>query len=401
MHRALRPDCDCSTGSAASRRHFALVDDSPYGLTAAIHTASIHRAMRFAELVRDRASIVVNGGTHGSEPHMGFGGVKAVRQRMEGGRGRGARRLLRLRLRQRRHRSGAGLRATVAVLGAGGVGGTIAVRLGLAGNRVICIARGRDGGGDRARGAHARGSRMGRFISRPEPLSGSQEPVELLLVAVKAFGLAAALERSGRVPSPGRGGAAAPQRSRARRSDPCALGARVAAGSIGRLEAYRRTPVTVVQVDPCTSTASTQGCGRTSLPSRRSPAAAGLESQRCRREACSGRRPPGWRRSPRRRRLTRRTARRAARPTTAWRSLLAAPVTRRARSRAPTVWTSPAAQWEMIDACLPRSPPRRLATSPPGAVRDRRHRGRGRSRGEASGRSDADARPAAGSSWSR
>src|SRR5262249_45140478 len=27
----------------------ALVNDSPYGLTAAIHTASIHRAMRFAE----------------------------------------------------------------------------------------------------------------------------------------------------------------------------------------------------------------------------------------------------------------------------------------------------------------------------------------------------------------
>jgi alpha-ketoglutaric semialdehyde dehydrogenase len=53
----------------------ALANDSPYGLTAAIHTASVHRAMRFA----DRAQagvVVVNGGTHGSEPHMGFGGVK-------------------------------------------------------------------------------------------------------------------------------------------------------------------------------------------------------------------------------------------------------------------------------------------------------------------------------------
>ena len=29
----------------------ALVNDSPYGLTAAIHTASVHRAMRFAEQV--------------------------------------------------------------------------------------------------------------------------------------------------------------------------------------------------------------------------------------------------------------------------------------------------------------------------------------------------------------
>jgi acyl-CoA reductase-like NAD-dependent aldehyde dehydrogenase len=52
-----------------------LVNDSPYGLTAAIHTASLHRAMRFAEAVQ-AGVVVVNGGTHGSEPHMGFGGVK-------------------------------------------------------------------------------------------------------------------------------------------------------------------------------------------------------------------------------------------------------------------------------------------------------------------------------------
>ncbi len=53
----------------------ALVNDSRYGLTAAIHTASLHRAMRFAEKAQ-AGVIVVNGGTHGSEPHMGFGGVK-------------------------------------------------------------------------------------------------------------------------------------------------------------------------------------------------------------------------------------------------------------------------------------------------------------------------------------
>jgi alpha-ketoglutaric semialdehyde dehydrogenase len=52
-----------------------LVNDSPYGLTAAIHTASLHRAMRFAEAA-EAGVVVVNGGTHGSEPHMGFGGVK-------------------------------------------------------------------------------------------------------------------------------------------------------------------------------------------------------------------------------------------------------------------------------------------------------------------------------------
>jgi aldehyde dehydrogenase (NAD+) len=53
----------------------ALVNDSPYGLTAAIHTASVHRAMTFAEQAQ-AGVVVVNGGTHGSEPHMGFGGVK-------------------------------------------------------------------------------------------------------------------------------------------------------------------------------------------------------------------------------------------------------------------------------------------------------------------------------------
>jgi alpha-ketoglutaric semialdehyde dehydrogenase len=53
----------------------ALVNHSPYGLTAAIHTSSVHRAMRFAERVQ-AGVVVVNAGTHGSEPHMGFGGVK-------------------------------------------------------------------------------------------------------------------------------------------------------------------------------------------------------------------------------------------------------------------------------------------------------------------------------------
>lgn len=52
-----------------------LVNDSPYGLTASIHTSNLHRAMRFAEKVQ-AGVVVVNGGTHGSEPHMGFGGVK-------------------------------------------------------------------------------------------------------------------------------------------------------------------------------------------------------------------------------------------------------------------------------------------------------------------------------------
>ena len=61
--------------SASLDEAIALVNDSPYGLTAAIHTASVHRAMRFAERVQ-AGVVVVNAGTYGSEPHMGFGGVK-------------------------------------------------------------------------------------------------------------------------------------------------------------------------------------------------------------------------------------------------------------------------------------------------------------------------------------
>lgn len=53
----------------------ALVNDSPYGLTASIHTKSIHRAIRFCEKVQTGVA-VVNAGTYGSEPHMPFGGRK-------------------------------------------------------------------------------------------------------------------------------------------------------------------------------------------------------------------------------------------------------------------------------------------------------------------------------------
>jgi len=52
-----------------------LANNSPYGLTASIHTRNLHRAIRFCEKVQAGVA-VVNGGTYGSEPHMPFGGFK-------------------------------------------------------------------------------------------------------------------------------------------------------------------------------------------------------------------------------------------------------------------------------------------------------------------------------------
>jgi acyl-CoA reductase-like NAD-dependent aldehyde dehydrogenase len=52
-----------------------LANDSPYGLTACIHTSNFHRAVAFSQAVHSGVA-VVNAGTYGSEPHMPFGGRK-------------------------------------------------------------------------------------------------------------------------------------------------------------------------------------------------------------------------------------------------------------------------------------------------------------------------------------
>ena len=52
-----------------------LANDSPFGLTASIHTQNLNRAMTFIAEVQCGVAIV-NGGTYGSEPHVPFGGLR-------------------------------------------------------------------------------------------------------------------------------------------------------------------------------------------------------------------------------------------------------------------------------------------------------------------------------------
>jgi len=65
----------CIYGADDYHGAMALANRSPYGLTAAIHTRNIDRALQFARDAECGVA-VVNAGTYGSEPHMPFGGVK-------------------------------------------------------------------------------------------------------------------------------------------------------------------------------------------------------------------------------------------------------------------------------------------------------------------------------------
>jgi acyl-CoA reductase-like NAD-dependent aldehyde dehydrogenase len=54
----------------------AIANATEFGLTAAIHTRNVDRAMWFAQRVRAGVANI-NLGTFGSEPHMPFGGFGA------------------------------------------------------------------------------------------------------------------------------------------------------------------------------------------------------------------------------------------------------------------------------------------------------------------------------------
>jgi aldehyde dehydrogenase (NAD+) len=65
----------CLYRVAGFEEAIAMANNSPYGLTACIHTKSLDRASEFVRRV-EAGTVCVNAGTFGSEPHMPFGGVK-------------------------------------------------------------------------------------------------------------------------------------------------------------------------------------------------------------------------------------------------------------------------------------------------------------------------------------
>jgi len=83
----------------------------------------------------------------------------------------------------------------IAVLGPGGVGGLIAGLLERAGTSVIVVAREATAEAISERGLRVDSVSFGEFVTHPRAVARLQEPVEVLIVATKASGLQAALER--------------------------------------------------------------------------------------------------------------------------------------------------------------------------------------------------------------
>jgi len=131
---------------------------------------------------------------------------------------------------------------SVAILGPGAVGGTLAVRLALAGEDVVCVAR-RETVEAIARDGLALDHRGATLQARPRAEETLDEPVELLLVTVKAPGLDEARARVRTEPElvlPLLNGIEHMEVLRTRF-------ARVVAATMGRFEAYRREPTHVAQ----------------------------------------------------------------------------------------------------------------------------------------------------------
>jgi 2-dehydropantoate 2-reductase len=83
----------------------------------------------------------------------------------------------------------------IAVLGPGGVGGLVAAALEQAGNEVLIVAQPSTASIIAERGLRVESVKFGEIVSHPRVVERLEEPVEVLIVATKASGLQAALER--------------------------------------------------------------------------------------------------------------------------------------------------------------------------------------------------------------
>jgi len=135
---------------------------------------------------------------------------------------------------------------SIAILGPGGVGGLLAGTLEQAGNEVIVVARESTAGLISERGLEVRSILFGDFTAHPRAVARLEKQVDVLIVATKATGLAAALERVAAEP-----GLVLPQLNGL---DHLALlrerfGTRAVAGTV-RVEADRPEPGVVVHTSP-------------------------------------------------------------------------------------------------------------------------------------------------------
>jgi 2-dehydropantoate 2-reductase len=137
--------------------------------------------------------------------------------------------------------------ACLSVLGPGGVGGFLAAALARAGEQVTVIAREDTAAVIADAGIRVSSVRLGDFVARPGAVSTLQESGATLIVAPKATGLAAALQRIQAEPAlvvPLLNGLDHMELLRSRFGPE-----RVAAGTI-RIEADRPRPAEIVQTSP-------------------------------------------------------------------------------------------------------------------------------------------------------
>jgi 2-dehydropantoate 2-reductase len=139
---------------------------------------------------------------------------------------------------------------TVAVLGPGAVGGALAAHLASAGVHTVCVPRPETAGVLALSGLSLEVDGREPVVVRPQVTAELTEPVAVLLITVKAHQLEEALEQveptavQDAVVIPLLNGLEHLAVIRAR------LGARVAAGTISRFEAYRVGRVQIIQKTP-------------------------------------------------------------------------------------------------------------------------------------------------------